>query len=189
MSRDNVRGLMVFQPHAPLIVLGEKQLETRDWAPGPDSGTPEGWKGTLLIVSGAQSPWHDNWFLRALAISEIFRLVDPFALTEQKEGRAGQGDSLLSNSCILGAVDLVGVSKISRVDGDTRARKVFLNGSFSLELSAQEAALGIYEPDRYVWKLENPRRLPTLIPFEGRRRLFEVPEEILLQIEAQGVTL
>ncbi len=56
-------------------------------------------------------------------------------------------------------------------------------------ISPLEHALGVYEPGRYVWNLGNPRRLPELIPFEGRRRLFEVPEEILLQIEAQGVKL
>ncbi len=49
MSRENVaevrtsdvRGLMVFQPHAAMIALGLKTLETRDWMPSPDSGVPD----------------------------------------------------------------------------------------------------------------------------------------------------
>ncbi|WP_394794844.1 hypothetical protein [Armatimonas sp.] len=193
MSRENVHGLTVFQPHAALIVLMEKRLETRDWIPGPESGTPEGWTGTLLIVSGPDSPTHDAWMWSSFENHTIFELYD--RIRQEDPGtmnRKKQGESIFSSGCILGAVDLVAVYAIQNLwhvnDGDS-ALRVFTNEHPPMPISKQEAELGIYEKGRYIWKLENPRRLPALIPFVGRRRLFEIPEEILQQIEAQGVML
>lgn len=208
MSRDNVRGLMVYQPHAAMIVLGEKELETRDWKPAPDSGVPEGWTGTLLIVSGECSPKHGDWFLNSLRVPMVSGLVDGLAGAEKRAGKLGQGQSLLSDSCILGVVTLERVCELHEVItpccmGKVRDSNPDLDEDmFGLIVKDKDAAtmgiwgvnpveiaLGFYARGRYMWELSNPRRLPKLIPFEGRRRLFEVPEEILQQIEAQGVTL
>ena len=212
MSRNNVRGLTVFQPHAAMIVSGFKTLETRDWIPEPDSGVPLGWKGTLLIVSGEQSEKHDAWSMHSFSHPLILGAADRLMRPERRAKQAGQGKSIFSNSCILGAVDLLQVAKVHKVmcpdcPGWKKIRDEISPESnvpadwYGLIVDTGEAlmrtwaidpleyALGIYEPGRYVWNLANPRRLPTLIPFEGQRRLFEVPEEILQQIEAQGVTL
>lgn len=209
MSRDNVRGLMVYQPHAAMIVSGVKTVETRDWMPAPDSGVPEGWRGTLLIVSGPQNRETDDWSLRSFNDPLIFEAVDKAMRQEKRAKRASQGKSIFSDSCILGAVDVLEVRQLRRVmcpecKGMEQVRQsipevgtdwfglVTQNSGGGSSVSAidpLEFALGVYEPGRYIWSLGNPRRLPELIPFVGRRRLFEVPEEILQQIEAQGVTL
>lgn len=209
MSRDNVRGLMVYQPHAAMIVNGLKDMETRDWMPSPDSGVPEGWRGTLLIVSGPQSQETDNWALQHYGNPLILQAADFLMRIEKRSKRAGQGKSTFSDSCILGAVDLVRVQVIKNVlCPDCSSMKTIRKHDPNMPddwyglivdegestpdvwgIDPLEFALGIYEPGRYLWHLKNPRLLTELIPFEGRRRLFEVPEEILLQIEAQGVTL
>jgi hypothetical protein len=209
VSRNNVRGLMVYQPHAALMVSGFKRVETRDWMPAPDSGVPKGWRGTLLIVSGPQNAETDAWAMKHFDNPLIMQASEKFLIPERKNKQSGQGKSLFSDSCILGAVDLVGVGMLKNVlCPDCNAMKTIRqrdldipedrwglivdDGESMLRLWAiedLEYALGIYEPGRYVWQLANPRRLPELIPFDGNRRLFEVPEEILQQIEAQGVTL
>jgi hypothetical protein len=41
-----------------------------------------------------------------------------------------------------------------------------------------EYAFGLYEPGRFAWVLRDVRRLVDPIPYRGRQKLFDVPDEL-----------
>lgn len=48
-----------------------------------------------------------------------------------------------------------------------------------LERNPREYAFGLYEPGRFAWVLREPLHLPEPIPYRGRQRIFNVPDELL----------
>lgn len=53
-------------------------------------------------------------------------------------------------------------------------------------ISTRENKLGDFRPRRYGWILANVRQLPEQIPYRGRQRLFNVPDELVQAGGADG---
>lgn len=169
-----MKALTLYQPHAALVALGEKKLETRDWAP------EDGYTGPLLIHAGENSPTHDEWMLRWMESPIVMDLYGKHrpALAENR-----QGISLFSSGVLLAACDLVRVRKIVRAISPLR---LMMDDDEVLDLQVgNEVWLGIYEPGRYVWELANAQPLKTLVPCAGDRRLWTPTDDVVAKVEAQ----
>lgn len=173
---------MLFQPHAGFIVTGHKAIETRDWAPGPESGSPDGWTGTLAIVSAPNSRTHDLWMLDSFQNETVMEIEAQLRRSDPEIRHGRQGKTPMSSGCLIGLVDLVSVERLVRIEPFSivveRLDEKEPNERRLPMIVKPECELGIYEPGRYMWHLENPRRLPELIPLVGQRRLFDLPSDV-----------
>lgn len=45
-----------------------------------------------------------------------------------------------------------------------------------------EYAFGLYEPGRYAWVLDAIQQLPEPVPYRGRQKIFDVPDDLLAAV-------
>jgi hypothetical protein len=88
-------------------------------------------------------------------------MAKDFAVTERALGRLPVS---LPLSAIIGAVNVV----------DVKATEDVVQ-----EISAIERLYGDYSPGRYAWITDSFQKFDTPIPFTGRQRIFNVPDEII----------
>lgn len=112
------------------------------------------YRGPIAICSTAKPP--DGWLDR--------RHCFPFRLHLK--------DCPLPMGCVLGVVDIK----------NTMPTLAFLQthcGRPEHRLwLPDEITFGDYGPDRYAWKLENPRKLAIPVPVKGKQFIFHLPPEV-----------
>jgi len=151
-----MKAISLWQPWASLVVLGEKQIETRSW--------DTGYRGPLLIHAAKRQNIHE---LIALCCDDIYKAALRRCFNID-------ADDIIVNAllekmplgCIIGKVDLVKT--------ETSEMITAYRGT-----STQELALGNYDPDRYGWHLENPVQFEHPVAYKGSQGFFEVPCEII----------
>lgn len=144
-----MKALSVRQPWATLIALGQKRVETRDWACWPAV------VGQRIAIHAGQSREHlDVCFL------------EPFSTVLATLGLEDVDDFP------LGAI--VATAVVDRSPQMTQRGIWKLQDEHPLEY-----AFGTYSFDRYAWVLRDVVALAEPLPFRGRQKFFEVPDRLL----------
>jgi hypothetical protein len=139
-----------------LVAVGAKQWETRSW--------DTKYRGPLLIHAAMRKPPEIN---------------NPFVIEEMIQA-LGVGDfNELPRGVVLAVVDLTGVYQLT-------AKGPLLQIPICPSCLDREMLLGNWANDRYVWSLENLRRLPKSVSARGQRRLWT---PMPLTVDAVSVTL
>lgn len=143
-----MKCISLWQPWASLCVIGAKQFETRGWATR--------YRGPLLIH--AAQKWTPD--LRRILVQEPFHEV---------LASAGYAALELPRGAIIGAVDLVEIHMTAR-------GQIYVRDSDEWETVPEpESRFGDFGIGRYAWRLANPCRFRSPIPYRGLQQLFEVP--------------
>jgi hypothetical protein len=150
-----MKCISLWQPWASLCVIGAKRFETRHWQTSH--------RGPLLIHAAKK------WSRDLLDIS----LSQPFFDVFKRANISPLLD--LPRGGLIGAVDLVECYLC-----DTRAL-IGPKGISRPLPSEPELSFGDYTQDRYAWKLENPRRFLTPIPYRGLQQIFTVTDEVVAE--------
>lgn len=162
-----MKAISLWQPWASLVAVGAKRIETRHWSTNH--------RGPLAIH--AAKKWTRE--LREQSLERPFREV-LWPGVEQPE-RLGYPD-VLPLGAILAVAELYHCGEIVAFGELGRHRPV--RGLLDpAALSAQEEAFGNYEAGRFAWGLEKVRRLAEPIPYRGAQGLFEVPDDLLEDVD------
>lgn len=144
-----MKCLTLTQPWASLVVSGMKLLETRSWNTH--------YRGPLLIHAARAYP-ND-----ARALFD----VSPFKENLRAIGLWKDRIHLVPCGVIVGMVDLIDVMPVEE----------FLRSDYPFYPT--ELAFGDYSPARYIWKLSNYRMFVPTVPYRGRQRIFNVPDDLV----------
>lgn len=162
--------ISVMQPHAQLIALGAKAIETRS------RDFTGGYRGPLGIQASKRFP-RDNQ--RLCYTVRAFRSVLEPHLGE----RIMVPEKTLPLGCIVAVGDLVDVVRIGAMTSDITvpmARHLGYSWLSIYDAACQrELAFGDYTPGRYMYLLKNVVALEKPIPAKGRLGLWswEAPED------------
>ena len=150
-----MKVVSLWQPHASLVVCGEKKIETRHFY------TP---MRERVYIHAALKWDKDLWTMC---------MFDPFAEVLQAHGivlpqewrSANKSRGNMPFGAVIGEVDWVNCCEIQmNLDGDTQLR----HAPDSL-LTDQEMEFGNYDPGRWAHILSNPVRYAEPIPFKGKQ--------------------
>lgn len=147
-----MRALSLHQPWATLILLGVKTYETRDWATS--------WRGPLAIHAAKRWTRSSIDSTRDLC-AEALAYDPPYELRRRLEALYGEPANC-PLGCALGVVDLVAIHETNQ----------WQPGKF-------QAEFGDFGPNRYAWKLANPRLLVAPLAFKGQQGIFDIPDALL----------
>lgn len=148
-----MKALSIWQPWAWLIAAGQKRIETRCWSTL--------YRGPLLIHAGKTQDYTCNfeYLLNTGALPEGLR-------PEYHFGK------------------IIAVARLCSVVPTESVRFKTLTHFFPPDQSCafapeREKSMGDYSAGRFGWCLTDVKPLATPIPYTGRQRLFDVPDEIL----------
>jgi hypothetical protein len=150
-----LKGISLWQPHASLVAVGFKLIETRGW---DAFGYVEA--GERIAIQAAMNR---SWLN---LISE-----PPFETCLRKAEQAGTL-ALVDGKLPLGYI----IATATLVDS------VEITDKFIADLANAnplEFMLGDYRPGRFAWSLDDVKPLATPIRFRGRQKFFDVPDELL----------
>lgn len=139
-----MKALSDWQPYATLMIIGEKEIETRGWATN--------YRGTLAIHAARKSP---KEIYRRLPLEVYFRIMS--ILDDHDMGPLDINE--LPTGAILGTVQLVDCVPIEALYHsayDTR----------------KERDLGDWSAGRYGWILKNPVMFKVPILARGSQGLW-----------------
>lgn len=150
------KAISLWQPWASLCVLGLKQYETRHWSTA--------YRGTLVIHAAKR--WTEEERETLLAFDDLFGIV----------GDGSPLSALWTDKRLFGAA--LGTVELTAIYSTN-------NPGMDRILSERETAFGNYAPDRYAWKLENPRLFAEPIPYRGQQGMWTwdvpLPDEIYVR--------
>lgn len=151
MTTRRIPIISLWQPWGSLIILGEKEYETRHWTPSPNMLKP----GDLMGIHAAKT-----------LTKETVRLCwsEPYKSTLTAHGITNVNSLLMmSRGTLLGVV---------RVLEFVRTEKAIE------QISPLERAFGNYNPKRWAWRVEVVHRYTEPIPMMGRQTMFfaDVPD-------------
>src|SRR6185369_15077202 len=163
-----MKALSLTEPWASLVVTGEKKIETRSWKTE--------YRGLIAIQAAKGFP---AWAKEIIGVS-FFKVLEKHGIFSQKDFAFGA---------------IIGVAEIRACLSTNGGYLNFTSGSIEVsngiiksDISVidykkplpgtTENCFGDYSANRYMWFLENPRRLKTPIPCNGALSLWEVPKEI-----------
>jgi hypothetical protein len=159
-----VKAIPLWQPYASLIAIGAKRVETRHW-PAPATIV-----GQRVAIHACKTPQA----LDMLRQEPFARAIDNAAVA----GTLAQIGGALPLGYILATAVLARSTQITALDANTlRERK------------PDEYAFGDYTPGRYAWVLDDVRPLARIVPWVGTQGIFEVPDELVGELPAQGTLL
>jgi hypothetical protein len=154
-----MKTISLWQPWASLVVIGAKVHETRHWSTS--------YRGPMLIHAA-----------KRFGNDERQTCLNPPFKDALKGTYATLGD--VPRGCIVGIVDLVEIFKTS---GDC----IWQGGNWAT-VPEPECRFGDFGFGRFAWKLSNPRRFETPIPYRGLQQLFNVPDDLVAEQMAKAVT-
>lgn len=149
-----MKGLTIHQPYATLIAAGVKHIETRSWATD--------YRGLVLIHAGKR--W-DEEVSGECATAQAF--------VEEDVGIPGSLEVLWPVLCDWKRTLGAGLAIANLVD--CRAMEEAPN--------AIEESWGGFGPGRFGWVFEEIRPLAMPVPCRGAQGLWDVPEDVLGQVE------
>lgn len=150
-----MKAISLWQPWASLIILGEKEYETRGWKTG--------YRGPLLIHASKRAVLKElDFALDCPYMQEALKsyrpdsqlLPDRKSLLTPKLARF-----VLPFGKLLGTVDLIDCISTEQTRG---------------KISNKEYMFGNYGADRYAWKLANPVMFEQPIDYTGEQGIFDV---------------
>lgn len=156
-----MRAISLWQPWASLIVLGEKEYETRGWSTG--------YRGPLLIHAAKRivlkeledvldCPYMQEALFPYRALSA---LVPPHrTLLTAKAAR-----EVLPFGKLIGTVDLVDCIPTEIARG---------------KIDNKEYMFGNYGANRYAWRMANPFMFDEPIEYKGEQGFFEVFNTVIV---------
>jgi hypothetical protein len=145
-----MKAITLTQPHAQLIALEEKHIETRSWCTA--------YRGPLAIHAAKGFPPS----AREIACGE------PFNTVLCKAGYGVDGIDRLEvhlGKLPLGAI--VATCELVDIVSTNQLPTGWRRGSHAWWFTEQEQAFGDYSPNRYAWLLANVRALATPIAATG----------------------
>lgn len=154
-----MKVLTLKQPHATLVVLNAKRIETRSWNTN--------YRGTILIHAGkAKSPEY-----RQLANKHQFhRYLDSGAQLPFEPF------DLLPFGAIIGMADIIDsvpTERISKAETVPSWDAVVHSGGHTWTITPDEISFGDYGPGRYAWLLANIVKFERPIPARGMLSLWD----------------
>lgn len=151
-----MKALSLWQPWASLVILGEKRVETRSWAP------PAALKGQRIAIHASKR-------------ADACVLEHPFSDIIRDPARDAPTGVLLGTVLLEGAWQIehdaeawMIAQEYHRLDDGTGAPVV------DEEAAKRELAFGDYTVGRWAWGLADVQQLEVPVPWIGRQRLFEV---------------
>lgn len=153
-----MKVISLWQPWASLIVMGYKEYETRSWSTKH--------RGPLIIHASKYKKLDPEIYYH---ISKAVGIPsNEYKGSWLHRLETGEDEHLFG--AILGRVDLTGIiSTSSKADMENLYRK-----------NPNEILMGDYNPNRFAWKLENPKMIKP-IPCRGKQGLWSInaPREII----------
>ena len=156
-----MKALSLYQPWASLLVCGAKRYETRSW--------PTKYRGQFLIHAG-KMPYDPDFCYGLLnqQFADALNLPDVHSF------------DTLPYGCIIGVGEIVDCYRISKTPKPELYTLWYpgngFNGFTVRGISPQEQAFGDWSEGRYAWEIANARMLDKPVPWKGRQRLFNVPD-------------
>jgi hypothetical protein len=133
-----------------MIALGEQRYKVRSWRPD--------FRGPLAIHVSRRFPQRLRW-----------RSSQPeFSSPLLRHGILASCGLVPTLGKIIGIVDFVAAYRCEEVDQHCGIRR-----------GTTEYSLDGYEPGRFAWKFENPRRLQEPRNWSGTKGFFFVPDALL----------
>lgn len=150
-----MKALTLTQPWASLIALGEKRIETRDWA----INRPQ--RIAIHAAKGLAEPVCNEDGLRQIVATE------PFATALGRHGITIAEQ--LPRAVIIAEVDVIACIPTDRLDVQLE-QNVALGHFKEAEF---ERDFGGYDPGRFAWLLDNLVVHDPPSPWRGGRKLWE----------------
>jgi len=157
-AADEVRALTVWEPYASLLLVPGptgKRIETRP--------VPTKHRGRLAIHAGLHK-WNGGPNFDTAMLDKLAR-----AFGHNREGVLDHIGKL-PRGVVIGEVDLVACARIENAEVLRDGLRLFLkmDGKSAVKvISGTEAAFGWFDPGRFVYITENPRRYQLPIPARG----------------------
>jgi hypothetical protein len=175
-----VNIITLTQPHATLVAIKAKQIETRSWATS--------YRGPVAIHAGAGlGPVGGIDGLAELVDEELFHE----ALEQFWKPGASWDSYALAQRLPRGVIVAVATLEMCHYthllpwrDGVFPVRFIQRNETISWLLTDQERAFGDYSPGRFAWFLSDVRPLRTPLPYRGAQGLRRLPDDAAAQVEA-----
>lgn len=158
----DMKIISLIEPWASLMAVGAKQNETRSWSTK--------YRGDLAIAASNRKVWP------IIQQCDHDMIVSCMSALHEGYGRpsdcGGLWDYLDANTIgrILCVVNLNSCCPTSHLDAGW-----FRAGS-------AERLFGNYQPNRFVWRTDNLRRLRDPIPWKGTQGLRDVPPDVEAEI-------
>jgi activating signal cointegrator 1 len=166
-----IRGLSLRQPHASLVALGEKRIETRSFA--------RKYRGAVAIASSAA--WNRTARIQAAEAPSFT------AAWRRHRGLVDDVDDLPLGMILAVAriVDYVPTETIVAANTDFGPRSRLCLGDFRGGRS--ERAFGDYGPNRFGWLLADVHRVREPVPCKGRLGLWKIDSVTLRLLRRASV--
>lgn len=175
------RAVTVTQPHASLIAIRAKLIETRGWLTH--------YRGPLAIHAAKGFPYWNQHLCRFApvleALSAAKNALPDFAVEPLYDAPHVTG---LPLGAIVAVCELVDVCRIvgngfssQSKHGKTQSSKEYgmiVRDGEIVHVHPPEFHFGDYRPNRYAWILDKVRMLPEPIPCKGAQKLWFVPDGV-----------
>ena len=172
-----MRALSLTEPWASLVVTGEKKVETRSWKTAH--------RGLIAIHAAKGFPAYAK---EVIGVS-FFKILEKHGIFSPKDftfgaivGVAEIVACLTTDGAPFFNMSSVNVETINGVTTKSESSSVFYKKPLP---GTPENMFGDYSANRFMWFLENAKRLKTPIPCKGALSLWQVPAEIERQILEQ----
>lgn len=154
-----MKALSLWQPWATLLITGAKRIETRSWP----------WPKSLPLPCRI-----------AIHAGKHFDAAQDALLTQEPFASALHDLTALPFGVLLGTVEVVECIAVEdlqvRQHGQWEPVPI---GDLQNDVDPTEAAFGDYSPERYGWRLRDPRPLVVPVNYRGQQRLFDVDDALL----------
>lgn len=152
-----MRAITLHQPWASLIAEGVKTTETRSWS-------PPGWLlGDRIAIHAAKR-----------APSQLFPITDgeTYGFLNVKDMPRGK---------VVATARLAGAGKVLDYQSDLEEGHVWVKEQY-VASAIKTDPYGDYSVGRWIWFLEDIRKLDKPIPAKGMQRIWQLPPDIAEQL-------
>jgi hypothetical protein len=156
----NIKGLVLWEPWATLLVHGIKTVETRHWA------TP--YRGPIAIIAGKH--WTDD---------ERAFCDDPEVAADLAKCGVTEPEKDFHFGCAVGIVDMVDCLPTSN---HTYKTKRLEDKKRYWDLSDEDIAYGNFAPGRFGWVMSGGRWFAEPVPMRGTQGLFTIMDRPLITL-------
>lgn len=182
-----MKALSLTQPWATLVAIGAKHIETRSWS--------SSFRGRIAIHASKGFPKHARDFCQTNVVSNAcvkhqghwstISCLSEAGVARQNEIYRSYGrDEMWPLGAIVAVAEITGCFQTPS-EGSAWIERY---GGFRLPPPEPERSFGDYSPNRFAWRFGNIRQLTTPIPCKGALGLWNVPADVVEQINAQVPT-
>lgn len=151
-----MKAISIWQPHASLIISGQKSYETRSWP---------AWRSLI---------GHRIWIHAGKAQDDLLDLHE--YLVERDAGLGTDPDS----DAFVTALKASGFTYLRELPRGCLLGTAVLAASLPTDRLVSPGPFGDFSPGRYAWRMTDLIPLPKPIPYVGRQGFFEVPDDVAL---------